>query len=471
LAPLRGIRAAALSLRHPRRFWRQHPRLAVCLVVVLVLGVAGGVVAYELLKRPPDVHNETAIRHFTPEPPKPPPPKPKTVNWPMFGLNPARTRYLPAKGVKPPFRFLWHYTERPLLEFPPIYARGKLYAVNNNGTAFALDAHNGKVLWERSIGRLNASSPAYSHDRVYIVNLVPGHIVKLNAETGAVIWKKTLPGRAESSPLVLGNSVYFGCESGQLFSLSTRTGNIRWATTLGGPVKAAPAYRDGILYVGDYGGDMNAVKASNGELVWQSGSLGTGVSSGEFYSTPAVAFGRVYAGNNDGRVYSYDQSDGTLAWTHSTGGYVYSGPTVARTPTTPATVYIGSFDGNVYALNAKNGESRWTEPAGGQIVGSLSAVGNIVYAAEFTNGSTLGFDMKTGRRVFRYKTGTYSPVISDGRRIFLVGYSSINALEPVHPKVRAKAAPKRSGHRRQVPLAPGRGGGPGSGGKRESGSG
>ena len=388
----------------------------------------------------------------------------------MFGLNPARTRYLPAKGVKPPFRFLWHYTERPLLEFPPIYARGKLYAVNNNGTAIALDARNGKVLWERSIGRLNASSPAYSHDRLYIVNLVPGHIVKLNASTGAVIWKKALPGRSESSPLVLGNSVYFGCESGQLFSLSTRTGDVRWATTLGGPVKAAPAYRDGILYVGDYGGDMNAVKASNGELVWQSGSLGTGVSGGEFYSTPAVAFGRVYAGNNDGRVYSYDQSDGTLAWTHTTGGYVYSGPTVAQTPTTPPTVYIGSFDGNVYALNAKNGESRWTAPAGGQIVGSLSAVGNIVYAAEFTNGSTLGFDMKTGRRVFRYKTGTYSPVISDGRRIFLVGYSSINALEPVHPKARAKAAPKRSVHHRQAPHSPGRGGGPGPGGRRESGS-
>ena len=64
------------------------------------------------------------------------------------------------------------------------------------------------------------------------------------------------------------------------------------------------------------------------------------------------------------------------------------------------------------------------------MIGSLSAVGEIVYAAEFTNGSTDGFAMKTGRRVFHYKTGTYTPVISDGRRIYLVGYSSINALQP-----------------------------------------
>ena len=118
----------------------------------------------------------------------------------MYGLNPARTRYLPATGVQPPFRKLWRYTEKPLLEFPPIYVAGTLYAVNNNGIAFALDADTGKVLWERRVGHLNASSPAYAHHRLYIVNLEPGHIVKLDAKTGRVIWKRPLPGRAESSP-------------------------------------------------------------------------------------------------------------------------------------------------------------------------------------------------------------------------------------------------------------------------------
>ncbi len=411
----------------PRRLWREHRRLTIALAAGAVAILAGIVVGYELLKRPPDVHNAKVA--FKPE--KPPKPRAKTFNWPMFGLNPARTRYLPAKGVKPPFRLIWHYTEHPLLEFPPVYAGGKLYAVNNNGTAFALDADTGKVLWERSIGRLNASSPAYYKHRLYIVNLVPGHVLKLDARTGRILWKHELPGRAESSPLVLDGTLYFGCEDGQLFALSTRNGHQRWATTLGGPIKSAPAYYGGTLYVGDYGGYMNAVDAKTGALKWQSGSLGQGFgTSGEFYSTPAVAFGRVYAGNNDDRVYSFDLKTGALAWSHSTGGYVYSGPTVANTPSTPPTVYIGSFDGNIYALDAKSGETRWERSAGGQVVGSLSAVGNIVYAAEFSNGSTNGYAMKTGRQVFHYKTGTYTPVISDGRRIYLVGYSSINALQP-----------------------------------------
>jgi outer membrane protein assembly factor BamB len=440
---LKRLRSGLSLLIHPRRLWREHRRVAIGLVAALVIAVAAVIVAYEELKRPGDVHNEKAIDNFKPEKPKEaPPPKrqgrgaaaePRRVNWPMYGLNPQRTRYLPARGIHPPFRKLWRYTEKPLLEFPPIYVGGTLYAVNNSGFAFALDAKTGKTLWERRIGHLNASSPTYYKHRLYIVNLDPGHIVKLNAATGKIVWKKTLPGRAESSPVVVGNSVYFGCEDGKLYSLSTVNGNVRWATQLGGPIKAAPAYYGGRLYVGDYGGDMNAVEAKNGEIVWQTGSLGTGVSGGEFYSTPAVAYGRVYAGNNDDRVYSFDLSDGELAWTYSTGGYAYSAPTVASTKHSPPTVYIGSFDGNIYALNAKDGTVRWSRSTGGQVVGSLSAIGEIVYVAEFTNQRTIGYMMHSGRKVFTYPKGTYTPIISDGQDLYLTGYSSITALEPVHP--------------------------------------
>ena len=434
---LKRLRSAFSLLVHPRKLWREHRRVALALIALAIIGVAAAIVGYEMLKRPADVHNENAINHFTPEKPKEPAKPvhgaPKTVNWPMYGLNPRRTRYLPARGIKPPFRKLWRYTERPLLEFPPIYVGGILYAVNNSGFAFALNAKTGVKLWERRIGLLNASSPTYYKHRLYIVNLVPGHIVKLNAKNGSIIWKKSLPGRAESSPVVVDRSVYFGCENGKLYSLSTISGNVRWATQLGGPVKAAPAYYGGRLYVGDYGGDMNAVGAKTGKLIWQTGSLGTGVSAGEFYSTPAVAFGRVYAGNNDDRVYSFDLSDGELAWTYSTGGYVYSAPTVASTKHSPPTVYIGSFDGNVYALNAKDGTVRWSRSTGGQVVGSLSAIGEIVYVAEFSNQTTTGYMMHSGRKVFTYPKGTYTPIISDGQDLYLTGYSSITALEPVHP--------------------------------------
>ena len=59
---------------------------------------------------------------------------------------------------------------------------------------------------------------------------------------------------------------------------------------------------------------MFSVKASNGEVEWSSEGLSSGISgAGNFYATPAVAFGRVYAGNTDSRVYSFDQDSGELA--------------------------------------------------------------------------------------------------------------------------------------------------------------
>ena len=77
------------------------------------------------------------------------------------------------------------------------------------------------------MGALNASSPAYAHGRLYIVHLVPGQVLELDANDGKTIWKRSLPGRAESSPLVIDGKVYFGCRERELYALDATT-----ATTL-----------------------------------------------------------------------------------------------------------------------------------------------------------------------------------------------------------------------------------------------
>jgi outer membrane protein assembly factor BamB len=423
-------------------WWRDRKRLMMLAAAGVAALAIGAFIAYEELKRPEDVRNEDVPFRTQPERK----PTITRTSWPRFGFDLARTRYLPVKGVHPPFKKVWGYADRPLLEFPPVYARGQLWGVDNNGFAFSLDAHTGNVLWKRRVAELNASSPVYARGRIYIVTLVPGKALALDAKTGKTIWKRSLPGKAESSPIVVGHRVYFGCHNGELFALEKRTGKTAWTTTLAGAVKAAPAYWRGILYVGDYGGEMSAVRARNGELVWQASSQGASFGRvGAFYSTPAIAFGRVYSGNNDSRVYSFDARTGELAWSHSTGGYVYSGPAVADTPTTPPTVYVGSFDGNVYALDARTGDTRWTASAGGRVSGSLSVVGNVVYVSEFDDTTTRGLRVTDGRRLFGISTGAYTPVISDGHVIYLTGYSSVSALEPIGKRQRRGGKGERGG--------------------------
>jgi len=422
----------------------------------IVVGTGAAMVAigavlfmYLALKRPGDVLNRGAAFNATQAELGT-----TTVDWPLYGLNRARTRYLPVKGLEPPFRTLWHFDAGQLLEFSPIVARSTVYVMNNDAKVFAINAATGEVKWKRRVGELSASSPAFAHEKLYLTTLEPGQAVALDAKTGKVAWRRELPGRSESSPVVQGGRVYFGAESGDVFALDEETGETEWQVSTEGNVKAGPALHDGTLFVGDYSGRMYAIRASDGAVRWDSSDLGVGLGrSGRFYSTPAVAFGRVYAGNADGRVYSFEERTGELAWSQSLDGYVYAAPAVAAAPGTSPSVYIGTNGGTAYALDARSGEEIWSATIGGEISGAGSVVGDVFYVADVDLNKTAGFDIRTGENVYNVDVGEYNPVISDGRRIYLTGYASIIAMEP----------------KPETPAGGGGGGGAGEAGKQPEG--
>lgn len=407
-------------------------KILIGLVVLLLLATAG-FGAYALLKRDADISNPDAV--FEPESRKETKEekvrKGTSVDWPRYGYDEERTKFLNAQKVRPPFRKLWKYKQDQLIEFAPIVQGKRMYMIDNDGVYIALNKTTGKVIWKKRLAQLNASSPAFSNGTLYSVSLEPPQALAVNAASGKVLWRKALPARAESSPMVIRKRMYFGNEAGNFYALDTKDGDIEWEAQLAGSVKAAPAFSDGTLYVGDYGGQMSAIRASDGAIRWQTSDLGTLGGSGRFYSTPAVAFGRVYAGNVDGRAYSFEAKTGEIAWTFSAGDFIYSGVAAADTPGTPAAVYFGSHDKRVYAVNAKSGEQIWAAEPGGQISGPATVVGDIVYVSTFSGDSTSGFDLGSGRRVFKFDEGEYGPVVSDGQLLYVLGGNTLTALKRV----------------------------------------
>ena len=414
------------------RSWSVGRRLA--LVGVVVAAIAGAAVAaYLVTKRPADVSNPDAAFHEQTRKKK----KPETLNWPMYGYDPARVRYLPVEGLNPPFHSSeWSFQAGKLLEFQPIVVHGVIYFMDKDATFYALNADRGHIMWKRDVGSLNASSPAYHDGRLFAVNLQPGQAVALDAKKkGRVVWRTPLPGRSESSPLVHSGKVIFGCESGDIFALDEKTGKVRWKTHTNGAVKGAIAYHDGTLFATNYAGEVYALDAGNGHAKWVAHTQGGGfLRGGGVYGTPAVAYGRVYVGGLDGRVYSFEESTGDLAWSQSTGAEVYSSPAVADTPHAPPTVFVGSQDKRFYALDAKTGAVRWEHYLNGNILGSPSVVDRTVYVSVIgPNIGTFAYAVKKGQKVWYNDQGEYNPVISDGQRIYLTGYSSIRAFEPRPP--------------------------------------
>jgi outer membrane protein assembly factor BamB len=417
--------------------WRDHTVWALMASAAL-LAAAGVAVYFAFIKRPGDKDCPEPCTIETTAEIKP---TVGVADWPLYGLDRERTRYLNARGVKPPYLAKWTYKGNRLLEYSPILVGGSLYGINNNGLAFSVKTRNGKARWKREVAARNASAPAYSNGVIYLANLEPGQVQALDAKNGKRIWLRSLPGRTESSPVVVGDKVIAGCECGTLFAFEAKTGKTIWEADLPGQAKAAPAVSDGVAYIGDYSGTMSAVRIDDGSIEWQSSSQGTGIAAGAFYGTAAVAFGRVYAGSKDGRIYSFDKESGDLAWSHTIGGEVYAGAVAADTPRTEPTVYFGTYGGSTfYALDARSGEERWSADSGGSVIGAASLIGETVYVANLDKTETYAFTAATGEKVWSFKDGAYNPVISDGRRLYLTGYKTIYALQPVtEAQLRAKA--------------------------------
>jgi hypothetical protein len=66
-------------------------------------------------------------------------------------------------------------------------------------------------------------------------------------------------------------------------------------------------------------------------------------------------------------------------------------------------------------------------------------IGSTVYYADTRSKETFGLNADTGRVVFHRTRGGYSPVITDGRRLYMTGWASVTALDPM----RARHQPSR----------------------------
>ena len=372
------------------------------------------------------------------------------VQWPLFGRVEQRTHYI-ADAPNPPFHMLWEFFAKQLIEFPPVLEDGYVFVVNKTGQVFVVDVETGKTVRQADLGN-DVSGPAYSDGILYIAQLA-GVLTALEPRTGDRRFTFSASSRLESSPLVAEGKVYFGSDDGTFYALDAETGKVAWQAKLGHEVKASPSFDDGTVYVGDYEGTVWALDAATGTKKWSTDTtdLPPG-GDGGFYSSPAVAFGDVYEARTDGTVYALHTDDGKLDWQFQTSNSIYSSPAAAEVPGTPATVYVGSYDHQLYALDADSGKKRWVFNVGGVVPGTPTVIGKTVYTSSFQNKKTFGVDAMTGKQVFEWGSAGFTPMISDGERVFLTGFQTIWAFDAKDADEPQAQSRSESG---QPPKAPG----------------
>jgi outer membrane protein assembly factor BamB len=423
------------------RFPRSN-RKSWALAGVLVI-IAAGVAAYAVyqLGKPGNTYNPHAgFTASTPTSTTPGKGRAKVNNFtvPFYGNDATRTRdFVGNADLSHPsaLKLAWKFGGNALLEFPATIWGNNLYLLDDGATLKRVNIRTGKQIWERHMGTchgcgLSASTPSLdvAHKELFVsvlslkgssIGAVGGELAAVSMTSGKTLWTFPVPSGTESSPMIVGDSVYFGDQGGTEHSLNIRTGHQNWSFATGGSIKAGADYYDGNLYFGNYAGSFYAVQAKTGKKVWGASP------GGEFYSTPAAAYGRIYVGNNNGDAYSFEAGSGTVAWSRGLGAYVYSGPAVAHIPGLGYTVFIGSYNGDLYALNAQDGSVRWTAPVPcakrSGISGSAVVVNDNVYASSVYCKGSYGFNARTGARVWSYPDGSYTPVIANQRSLFLMG--------------------------------------------------
>jgi outer membrane protein assembly factor BamB len=228
---------------------------------------------------------------------------------------------------------------------PPTATNSTVYAGGNGGQLVAINASTGNLRWSVKLASEFLESPAVSSDGLSLfVATRSGHLYKINAATGATIWKRTAD--SLGTVTVSGSTLYLG-GYGALYALSASTGSVLWEAGFPGffCCITAPTVANGLVFAGDEDGGtitgVSAFNATTGKMIWNQS-----VGDGEQFSSVTVANGVVYVTTDGGNLEALNSSTGVpLAFIRPPSGIVFNGfdlgfgqPTVVN-----GMVYVGAL--------------------------------------------------------------------------------------------------------------------------------
>lgn len=210
-----------------------------------------------------------------------------------------------------------------------------------------------------------------------------------------LLWKFATDGRepVTSSAAIVGESVYVGCDNGNLYCLRLADGKLEWkyGTSESAAIKSSPTVLGESVLFGDELGRLHCIQTSNGTKRWIF-DAGT-----EIVSSPNPSGDRVVFGSYDGLVYCISLIDGALLWKFTTEAQVHSTLGIAE-----GCVVVGGCDGRLRVLKLTDGSELREAEVGAQTASSTALWGDRAYFGTLGN-RVLCIDWKTAKQVWVYE--------------------------------------------------------------------
>ena len=334
--------------------------------------------------------------------------------WPQFRGNPQLTG-VASSSLPATLKLLWTYEAGDSIESSAAIVDGVVYAGSEASDLVALDLDTGKLRWKYHVtDGIGESSPAV-HDGIVYVGDLSGTLHAVNTRDGQSVWKLQTGAEVKSSPVITGDRLLVGSYDGALYCVAADTGTVHWKFHTNNYVHCTPGVSDGLTFIASCDEAFHAIRISDGVEVFQVASGGYNAASPTivgktayfgtfnnevlgislttrrvlwryehpvrhfpFYSSAAVADGKVVIGGRDKFIHCLNARTGKAVWTFTTGARVDSSPAISG-----SRVYVGSNDGRLYVLDLASGTKAGEFNAGAPLSASPAiAAGKLVIGSQ-----------------------------------------------------------------------------------------
>ena len=269
----------------------------------------------------------------------------------------------------------WSFTAGNRVRTRPTVVDGSVFFQADDGVVYRLDAASGEEVWqvrllEAPVERRPPGDPHSRYDnfgsdvtvtegRLY-VGTHDGRLVALDARDGRVLWQHAAEGSVLAAPAVAAGRVYFGDFGGKVHALDAATGKALWATDTKGAVLSTPAIARGHLILGTRSYDILALETATGELAWKSYVWFSWIES-----SATARDGVAYIGTSDAAAaFALSAETGEILWRADVRGWSWGQPAVTDKRVFLQTAGMRGYQndnhrGGVLALDRTSGEVVW----------------------------------------------------------------------------------------------------------------
>jgi eukaryotic-like serine/threonine-protein kinase len=254
---------------------------------------------------------------------------------------------------------------------------------------------------------------------LYSTPLVVGDLIVFGSESGTLHavdrlgharWQFQVPSsEIFAHPQTNGTLVFFGATNQTFYSVDL-TGQAKWSFAAKERIKSDPTVLEGVVYLTSYDGHVYALNASTGKKMWQFPQQESQAAANAGSGTAAAAATPTPAGASSSDVPAGEPAPPPVSIKPES--FSYAAPTIKD-----GVLYIGNLDGYMYALQTVDGSMKWRFMAGEGITSTAWVEEGVVYFGS-KNDNVYAIDAATGTKVlWTFKTGgdiLSSPRISNG---------------------------------------------------------